>query len=77
MGDYAKALADFEAIEGLGYALYSPSNGVKGNRDFFQLFKRVVLLGTIIFRILLLWKCTSVRMAPNLIGKNIVPDGIR
>lgn len=39
MGDYAKALADFEAIEGLGYALYSPSNGVKGNRDFFQLFK--------------------------------------
>ena len=39
MGDYAKALADFEAIEGLGYSLYSPSNGVKGNRDFFQLFK--------------------------------------
>jgi len=38
-GDYAKALADFEAIEGLGYALYSPSNGAVGNRDFFQLFK--------------------------------------
>lgn len=39
MGDYTKALADFEAIEGLGYALFSPSNGAKGNDDFFQLFK--------------------------------------
>ena len=42
MGDYAKALADFEAIEGLGYALYSPSNGVKGNRDFFQSLNRLM-----------------------------------
>lgn len=39
INDYTKALADFEAIEGLGYALYSPSNGAKGNDDFFQLFK--------------------------------------
>lgn len=39
MGDYNKALADFEAIEELGYALYSPSNGAIGNDDFFQLFK--------------------------------------
>lgn len=39
LGDYTKALADFEAIEQLGYALFSPSNGVPGNDDFFQLFK--------------------------------------
>lgn len=39
INDYTKALADFEAIERLGYALYSPSNGAKGNDDFFQLFK--------------------------------------
>jgi len=39
MGDNSKALADFEAIEKLGYALYSPSNGAVGNKDFFQLFK--------------------------------------
>jgi tetratricopeptide (TPR) repeat protein len=39
LNDYSKALADFEAIEGLGYALFSPSNGVAGNDDFFQLFK--------------------------------------
>lgn len=39
IGDYAKALADFEAIGNLGYALYSPSNGAAGNKDFFQLFK--------------------------------------
>jgi starch-binding outer membrane protein, SusD/RagB family len=38
-GDYAKALADFEAIGNLGYALYSPSNGAAGNTDFFKLFK--------------------------------------
>jgi hypothetical protein len=38
-GDHAKALADFEAIEELGYSLFSPSNGAKGNDDFFQLFK--------------------------------------
>lgn len=37
--DYTKALADFEAIEKIGYALYSPSNGAKGNRDFFQLLR--------------------------------------
>lgn len=37
--DYSKALADFEAIEGIGYSLYSPSNGTVGNDDFFQLFK--------------------------------------
>ena len=39
IGDYSKALVDFEAIEGLGYALYSPNGGAKGNDDFFQLFK--------------------------------------
>ncbi len=39
LGNYSSALADFEAIEGLGYSLYSPSNGSKGNDDFFQLFK--------------------------------------
>lgn len=39
MGDYTRALSDFEAIEGLGYALFSPSNGAAGNDDFFQLFK--------------------------------------
>ena len=39
LNDNAKALADFEAIERLGYSLYSPSNGAKGNRDFFNLFK--------------------------------------
>lgn len=39
LGDYNKALADFEAIENLGYSLFSPSNGVAGNDDFFQLFK--------------------------------------
>lgn len=39
LGDYTKALADFEAIEGLGYALFSPSGGAKGNDDVFQLFK--------------------------------------
>jgi tetratricopeptide (TPR) repeat protein len=38
-GEYAKALADFEAIGNLGYALYSPGNGATGNDDFFQLFK--------------------------------------
>lgn len=37
--DYTKALADFEAIEPMGYSLYSPSDGEKGNDDFFQLFK--------------------------------------
>ena len=37
--DYAKALADFESIGDLGYALYSPSNGSAGNDDFFQLLK--------------------------------------
>ena len=39
LGDYSNALGDFESIEGLGYSLYSPSNGSKGNDDFFQLFK--------------------------------------
>lgn len=39
MGDYAKALADFEAIGNLSYALFSPSNGAAGNDDFFRLFK--------------------------------------
>ena len=96
MGDYAKALADFEAIEGLGYALYSPSNGVKGNRDFFQLFKPAnEQCDEMIFSVQCVEtsgmgnprginygnRCTGgsacVRMAPNLIGKNIVPDGIR
>ncbi|MDR3250681.1 MAG: RagB/SusD family nutrient uptake outer membrane protein [Tannerella sp.] len=38
-GEYAKALADFETVGNLGYALYSPSNGAAGNDDFFQLFK--------------------------------------
>ena len=37
--EYAKALADFEAIGNLGFALFSPSNGAPGNRDYFQLFK--------------------------------------
>lgn len=37
--DYKSALADFKAIEECGAALYSPSNGAKGNKDFFQLFK--------------------------------------
>lgn len=39
IGEYTKALADFEKIENLGYALFSPSNGAIGNDDFFQLFK--------------------------------------
>lgn len=39
LNEHSSALADFEAIEGLGYALYSPSNGAAGNDDFFQLFK--------------------------------------
>lgn len=39
LGDYSKALADFEAVGKLGYALFTPSNGAKGNDDFFQLFK--------------------------------------
>ncbi len=37
--DYKSALADFKAVEACGAALYSPSNGAKGNDDFFQLFK--------------------------------------
>lgn len=39
LGDYQKALADFEKVGTLGYALFSPSNGAKGNDDFFKLFK--------------------------------------
>lgn len=39
LNDYSKALSDFEAIEGLGYSLFTPSKGAKGNDDFFQLFK--------------------------------------
>lgn len=39
IGSFDKALDDFEKIENLGYSLFSPSNGEKGNDDFFQLFK--------------------------------------
>jgi tetratricopeptide (TPR) repeat protein len=39
MGDNQKALADYEAVGKAGFALFSPSNGAKGNRDFFNLFK--------------------------------------
>ena len=39
MNDPKSALADYEAIEQEGYALFSPSNGAKGNNDFFMLFK--------------------------------------
>lgn len=39
MGDNAKALADFEAVERCGFSLYSPSNGAPGNRDFFDLLR--------------------------------------
>lgn len=39
LGEYAKALSDFEALDGMGYALYSPSHGAKGNRDFFQMLR--------------------------------------
>lgn len=39
LGEWEKALADFERVGTLGYALYSPSNGAKGNKDFFNLFK--------------------------------------
>jgi len=39
LGDYSKALADFEQVGKLGYALFSPSAGAKGNTDYFQLFK--------------------------------------
>ena len=39
LGDWSKALADFEAIEKLGFALFSPSGGAPGNDDFKELFK--------------------------------------
>ena len=39
LGDWSKALADFEAIEKLGYKLYSPSNGAPGNDDFFKMLR--------------------------------------
>jgi hypothetical protein len=38
LGNYSSALADFEAIEGLGYSLYAHRKRAK-NDDFFQLFK--------------------------------------
>ena len=39
IGDWAKALADFEAIGNLGYKLFSPSNGAPGNDDFFRMLR--------------------------------------
>lgn len=39
MGNWSAALADFEAIEKLGYKLYSPSNGAPGNTDFFDMLR--------------------------------------
>ncbi|MBQ3827221.1 MAG: RagB/SusD family nutrient uptake outer membrane protein [Prevotella sp.] len=39
IGNWSSALADFEAIEKLGYKLYSPSNGAPGNDDFFKMLR--------------------------------------
>ena len=39
LGDWSKALADFEAIGNLGYKLFSPSNGAPGNDDFFKMLR--------------------------------------
>ena len=39
IGDWSKALSDFEAIGNLGYKLYSPSNGAPGNKDFFDMLR--------------------------------------
>ena len=39
MGNFSSALDDFKKVETCGYSLFSPSNGAKGNDDYFQLFK--------------------------------------
>ena len=39
IGDWSKALADFEAVGNLGYKLYSPSNGAPGNDDYFKMLR--------------------------------------
>lgn len=39
LGDWSKALADFEKVGTLGYALYAPSNGAPGNDDYYQMLR--------------------------------------